>query len=48
MFINIQKNNISRVIGRFKNLFSLEGFVMTSYINHPLLKKDAIESRLYL
>lgn len=23
------------------------GFVMTSYINHPLLKKDAIESRLY-
>lgn len=46
MFINIQKNNISRVIGRFKN-FSLEGFVMTSYINHPLLKKDAIESRLY-
>lgn len=28
-------------------MFSLEGFVMTSYINHPLLKKDAIESRLY-
>lgn len=23
------------------------GFIMASYINHPLLKKDAIESRLY-